>query len=67
VMRPGLLQCCERRLSDEHILDNVRSVPPFIVSFITDHMMWAWDADQRIHVRPFLYVQILMCMRGVGW
>jgi hypothetical protein len=31
VMRPRLLlQCCERRLSDEQILDNVRSALPFL-------------------------------------
>ena len=70
VMRPGLLQCCERRLSDEHILDNVRNAPSFIFSFTTDHMVmmvWAWDADQRIHVCPFLYVHICVGIDVYAW
>ena len=38
----------------------------FIFSF-TDHMVWTWDIDQHIHVRPFLYLHICIGIDVYAW
>jgi len=68
VMRPWLLlQCCERRLSNEQILDNVCSTLPFLHLSFTNNMVWTLDVNQCIHIHPFLYVHICIGDDVYAW